>query len=193
MSIQFVSTSILESEDGVDFGKETASKASGDVDRQKEQRKNQDGSLYERLAAREDEKQQEFDKNGELLRAPTSGLDQDDVDFFNDVNMKEKSAYRDRVQEDNARVATFRKKRRDAEQEQSEARFTQETTKSVLSKRKASATSSQATMESEKMVVAVKKVKKSESSTGKSSTASEPPATSESVVALLSGYDSESD
>ena len=191
MSIQFVSTSVLESEDGVDFGKETASATGGDLNKQRQQRRNQDGSLYEQLAARKDEKQGEFDKTGELLRAPTSGLDQDDVDFFNDVEMRDNSAYRDRIEQDDAKVAHFMRKQRDAEQEQNEARFSHEATKSVLSKRKTEDISPHNTANDEQVIVMVKKVKKSESCMR--STSIESPTKNISVAALLSGYESESD
>ena len=94
MSIHFVSTSILESEDGVDFGKETASKAIAQDNRELKREGTGGSSLYDQLTAQRDAKQEDFEKNGARMRAPTSGLDQDDIDYFHDREMKDRDAHR---------------------------------------------------------------------------------------------------
>ena len=190
MSIRFVSTSILESEDGVDFGKETASKALEGAGKRNQQLSGGGSSLYDQLAAQNDAKQEDFEKNGK--HAPTSTLDQDDVDFFNDAETKDRNAYRVRVGEDNEEVANFMKKRRDADQEQKDA------TKSILTKRKSTSSGSQRDSSSKGRIslisiAPVKKVRKSESCKEDGNSVMSDTLKNDAVAALLSGYDSDSE
>jgi hypothetical protein len=103
---------VLESEDGVEFGKET-SKQSVEVEEQKKRRNaSTGGSLYDQLQGKKDAQQEEYDNNGKLLRAPTSAsaLEDEDVNFFNDVSEKQKQkADRSRLR-DQEEVALFHTK-----------------------------------------------------------------------------------
>ena len=191
MSIHFVSTSILESEDGVDFGKETASKAIAQDNRELKRKGTGGSSLYDQLTAQRDAKQEDFEKNGARMRAPTSGLDQDDIDYFHDREMKDRDAHRIRVKEDDEEIASFMKKRRDTELGHHEA------TKSVLRKRKSTINGSPQDRSSfdDKLIksaMPIRKVQRVQTKESGTSVTPEKP-TSNTLTVLLSGYDSDDD
>ena len=89
MSINFVKTSILISEDGLDFNKEESTE--NDEERRKRQLKEnaRNKSLYEQLADKKALKQEEYDENRKLLFG-TAKLDEDDVNYYNEVQEKKK-------------------------------------------------------------------------------------------------------
>ena len=91
MSINFVSTSVLESEDGIDFGKETQ-KDTVEIKELNRINSNAGKSLYDQLSAQRSEKEEIYDQKGRLLRAPQAGLEEDDVEYFGELEAKSLAA-----------------------------------------------------------------------------------------------------
>jgi exoribonuclease II len=80
MALHFVSTSVLSSEDGIEFQKEVqleteeAKKAKKEAERQANQ------PLYLQLQAQKDKKQEEFDANTKKLFAPPKAIDEEEAE-----------------------------------------------------------------------------------------------------------------
>ena len=89
MSINFVKTAVLSSEDGLDFNKEeaTESEAACTVRQAKEAAGNK--SLYEQLANKAALKQAEYDENKRKLFASHT-LDEDDIQYLEEQQQQKK-------------------------------------------------------------------------------------------------------
>jgi hypothetical protein len=116
MSINFVSTSVLESEDGLDFGKETQ-KDTLEINEQKLLTSSAGSSLYEQLAAHKAEKEEEYDQKGRHLRAPRAGLEEEDLEFFGDLRAKSLAAQTERENNDCRELNKFLDKTREIDKE----------------------------------------------------------------------------
>ncbi len=81
MAIHFVSTSILRSEDGVEFSKEISIESEGVKAARANASSRSDKSLYDQLEERKKVKDDEYETNGKLMRS-VKGIDEEDVDFF---------------------------------------------------------------------------------------------------------------
>ena len=106
MSINFVSTSVLESEDGLDFGKETQ-KDTTELKELKIINSNAGKSLYDQLAAHRSEKEEEYEQKGRLLRAPQAGLEEDDIEYFGELEAKSLAVQTEREERDHRELNNF--------------------------------------------------------------------------------------
>jgi len=106
MAIHFVSTSILSSTDGVDFSTEV----SIDTEEGKRARADAakgDNSLYDQLEERKKAKDEEYETNGKLMRG-TKGMDEEDLEFFEDLAEKEAKARASTQHQENEALQQFR-------------------------------------------------------------------------------------
>lgn len=86
MSLNFVSTSVLTSEDGIAYSTETAIPSEEAQANRLKQQSSNGKSLYEQLEERKLLKEEEYNNNTKLIFAPPRALDEEDVEFFEDLN-----------------------------------------------------------------------------------------------------------
>lgn len=83
MALHFVSTSVLTSEDGIQFSKEESLETEEAKKLRQNQERQANKPLYLQLAERQDEKQIEYDKVTKLINAPPKGLDEEEYEYVN--------------------------------------------------------------------------------------------------------------
>ncbi len=112
MTLRFVKTSILSSSDGIDFGTEIA--VESDEVRKTRVAAEAAGNkpLYEQLADIRDRKKLEYDENTKKIFAPPKGLDEEDIDFFNEMDDAKARADDQNKRLVNAELEAFRESRR---------------------------------------------------------------------------------
>ena len=107
MSINFVSTSVLSSDNGIDYNTEVAiedeSTRKARLDRESASAK----PLYEQLREQQMRKQDEYDKNTKLMRAPPRGMDEEDVAFFEDLEERKNKIKGQRSTNEEKLLANF--------------------------------------------------------------------------------------
>ena len=108
MTLRFVSTSILTSEDGIDFSKETAVESQEVNDARLAAQKASSKPLYAQLAEIRDRKQEEYDANTKKIFAPPKALDDEDVAFFDDLEDNKKKLLSSRKEREAAAVESFK-------------------------------------------------------------------------------------
>ena len=104
MSIHFISTTILSSEDGVDFNKEISVKESTRA--RSDTANAPQKPLAQIIAERKAKKEDEYESTGKAMRAPAPGLDDDDDLDYSRRNREEKSK-----EEEDCAVENFLRKR----------------------------------------------------------------------------------
>lgn len=112
MTLRFVKTSVLTSDDGIDFSNET----SLETDEARKARQEADSSsnkpLFQQLADLRDRKQLEYDENTRKIFAPPKGLDEDDLQFFQDLEDSDNRAKQERVKHEELELQAFRQAQR---------------------------------------------------------------------------------
>lgn len=112
MTLRFVKTSILSSNDGIDFGTEIAVE-SDEVRRTRiEAEAASNKPLYEQLADIRDRKKLEYDENTKKIFAPPKGLDEEDIEFFNEMDDAKARADNASKRLVDAELEAFRESRR---------------------------------------------------------------------------------
>jgi hypothetical protein len=86
MTLRFVKTSILTSEDGIDFGTETAVENEETRAARLAAEQAQNRPLYQQLADIKTRKDEEYDENTKKMFAPPKALDEDDVRYFQELD-----------------------------------------------------------------------------------------------------------
>lgn len=108
MALHFVSTSVLVSEDGVDFGKETHLE-SAEVRKSKElANKSVHKPLYLQLAENNVKKEEEYDLNTKKMFAPPKALDDEDIEFLNQLQSNRNNILNARNTQDEQALKVFR-------------------------------------------------------------------------------------
>ena len=107
MAIHFVSTSILRSEDGVEFSKEISIESEDVKVARANASSRSDKSLYDQLEERKKVKDDEYETNGKLMRS-VKGIDEEDVDFFQDLAETEAKARAATQNRDDEALQKFR-------------------------------------------------------------------------------------
>lgn len=110
MTLRFVSTTILESDNGIDFSKEKPVDISNSINTKDPISKSCGKTLYQQLQERNIEKQNEYDAMTKLIYAPPKALDEDDVQYFQELKNKQKNQKEIQKQQENELLQNFRKK-----------------------------------------------------------------------------------
>lgn len=113
MTLRFVKTSILTSEDGIDFSTEKTVESEELKNARLEEEQRAKKPLYQQLAEKRDLKQEEYDANTKKLFAPPKALDADDVEYFDELEANRAKAMEARSQRDEAALESFRQAARD--------------------------------------------------------------------------------
>ena len=112
MTLRFVKTSILSSSDGIDFANEIAVESEEVLKTRVAAEAAANVPLYQQLADIRDRKKLEYDEIGKKIFAPPRALDEEDVEFFNDLDdAKARTDDRHKRQID-AELEAFRESRR---------------------------------------------------------------------------------
>jgi hypothetical protein len=109
MALHFVSTSVLSSDDGIAFSKETALESDEARKVRLEKERAAQKPLYQQLAEQNERKQEEYDKISKLLFGAPRGLDDEDYAFVTALE-ETKNAHRARLlAEEESDVAEFKR------------------------------------------------------------------------------------
>ena len=112
MSIHFVSTTVLSSEDGLEFGKETAVMSEDAQNLRENAERSNVKPLAQVLAERKAQKEEEYDATGKSLRAPQVGLDEDDMEYFRGLDHSRDTREQLKKTDEELALEQFRKKRK---------------------------------------------------------------------------------
>ena len=112
MTLRFVKTAILSSSDGIDFGSEVAVESEEVLKTRAAAEAAANKPLYQQLADLRDLKQLEYDENTKKIFAPPKGLDEEDIEFFEELDTAKERAERDIRRKDDNELEAFRESRR---------------------------------------------------------------------------------
>ena len=112
MTLRFVKTSILSSDDGIGFGKEVAVESEEVMKVRISAETASKKPLYQQLADIRDRKKEEYDENTKKLFAPPKGLDEDDVQFFDELDEAKARAVDYNKRHDEIELEAFREYRK---------------------------------------------------------------------------------
>lgn len=133
MTLRFVKTSILSSEDGIDFSKEVALETEEAKNARIAKELAQSKPLYEQLAANKAKKQEEYDENTKKIYAPPKALEDDDVQYFKQLEESKNSAMAARAANEEKLLESFRNARKHDQKADSSSgpalKFTHQVTK----------------------------------------------------------------
>ena len=107
MSINFVSTAVLKSEDGISYEKEEQTES--EETRLARQRKERASSkpLYEQLAEQRESKQAEIDESRRFMHVPV-GLDEDDLQYYSGLESQRAAERANEQEKEEAEIMAFR-------------------------------------------------------------------------------------
>jgi hypothetical protein len=108
MTLRFVKTSILTSEDGIDFGTETAVENEETRAARLAAEQAQNRPLYQQLADIKNRKDEEYDENTKKMFAPPKALDEDDVMYFQELDNIKSRAMDAREIREQKELSSFR-------------------------------------------------------------------------------------
>lgn len=112
MTLRFVKTSILVSEDGLDFSKETAVESEETRNNRLARETGAEKPLYQQLADQKQRKQDEYDANTKLLFSAPKGLDDEEFHFLESLNDAKERADKQKKAEVDQAVLEFRAARK---------------------------------------------------------------------------------
>lgn len=108
MTLRFVKTSVLVSEDGLDFSKETAVESEEARAARLARESAANKPLYQQLADIKQRKQDEYDANTKLLFSAPKALDEDEYYFLESLKDSQASAERLNKEEEEKALEQFR-------------------------------------------------------------------------------------
>ncbi len=112
MALQFVKTSVLSSENGIDFSKEEVLETEEVKKARIAAAQASQKSLYEQLSERKEQQQAEYDANTKLLFAPPKAIDEEEFSFLQTVeDLRQRQEFERRSKEEKA-LEDFRAARR---------------------------------------------------------------------------------
>jgi hypothetical protein len=112
MTLRFVKTAILSSNDGIDFGTEVAVESEEVFKARVAAEAASTKPLYQQLADLRDLKKLEYDENTKKIFAPPKGLDEDDIEFFNEMDSAKARADDGIKRREDLELEAFRESRR---------------------------------------------------------------------------------
>lgn len=112
MTLRFVKTSVLTSEDGLDFSKEEALETEEARQARLARENASNKPLYQQLAEQQAKKQEEYDANTKLMFAPPKGLDMEEYNFLESINETRERTERQRKEEETKALEEFRAARK---------------------------------------------------------------------------------
>ena len=108
MTLRFVKTSILSSGDGIDFDNEVSVESEEVTKTRLAAEAAQNKPLFQQLADLKDRKQEEYDENTKKLFAPPKGLEEGDIEFFQEVEEAQARAKEAQKRNEELQLVAFR-------------------------------------------------------------------------------------
>jgi hypothetical protein len=103
MSLQFVKSAVLSSENGIDFSKEEVLETEEVKKARLAAERASQKSLYEQLAEKKEKQQAEYDANTKLLFAPPKAIDEEEYSFLQSVeDSRQRQEFEKRLKEEKA-------------------------------------------------------------------------------------------
>jgi hypothetical protein len=112
MTLRFVKTSVLVSEDGLDFSKETAVETEETRSARLARESAANKPLYQQLAEQKQKKQEEYDANTKLMFSAPKALDDEEYHFLESLHDAQEQAERFQKQEEEKALEAFRAARK---------------------------------------------------------------------------------
>ena len=112
MALNFVATSVLSSNNGVDHDTETILESEEAARLRLNAKSGGMKSLHEQLADKQALKDEEYEMNAKALRAPQVGLDEDDLEYFREINENSLKCESIKHNEDENAIDEFIKKQK---------------------------------------------------------------------------------
>ncbi|CAM9413964.1 unnamed protein product [Chrysoparadoxa australica] len=106
-TIGFVSTSVLQSSDGIDFDKEERVESAEVKEAERRAREAANKPLWAQLAEREEKRQQEQDAITKAIFAPPKSLDEDESRYLNEVEDERKKKKEQQAEWEGEQVRKF--------------------------------------------------------------------------------------
>lgn len=112
MSLQFVKSAVLTSDNGIDFSKEEVLETDEVIRARQAAERASHKSLYEQLADRKEKQQAEYDANTKLLFAPPKAIDEEEYTFLQSVeDQRQRTEFERKLKEEKA-LEEFRNARK---------------------------------------------------------------------------------
>ncbi len=108
MTLRFVKTSILSSEDGIGFSKEVAVENEETRTARMASELAANRPLFQQLAEIKDRKQEEYNENTKKMFAPPRALDEEDVEYFHELDDIKARAMDAREMREQRELSAFR-------------------------------------------------------------------------------------
>ena len=112
MSIQFVATGILESDDGITFNVNTALESEEEIEKRRIRELNESKPLYQQLEEQKAKKLEEEELKRKAIFAPPKGLDEDDIEYFKQLKENKEKIKGTRAANEEKLLENFRNKQK---------------------------------------------------------------------------------
>lgn len=113
MSIQFVATGILESNDGINFNVNTALETDEEREKRRIRELNESKPLYQQLEEQKAKKLEEEELKRKAIFAPPKGLDEDDIEYFKQLEENKEKIKGTRAANEEKLLEKFRSKQKE--------------------------------------------------------------------------------
>jgi hypothetical protein len=112
MTLRFVKTAILSSSDGIDFANEVAVESEEVFKARAAAESASRKPLYQQLADLRDQKKLEYDENTKKIFAPPKALDDDEIEFFNELESSKAKVVDEIKRQVDTELEAFRESRK---------------------------------------------------------------------------------
>lgn len=112
MAIRFVATGVLESEDGISFNIDTPLETEEEIEKRRQRETNDTKPLYQQLEEQKAKKLEEEELKRKAIFAPPKGLDEDDIEYFKEVEEQKEKIKGKRAANEEKLLENFRNKQK---------------------------------------------------------------------------------
>jgi hypothetical protein len=114
MAIRFVATGVLESEDGISFNIDTPLETQEEIEKRRQRETSDARPLYQQLEEQKAKKLEEEEAKRRAIFAPPKGLDEDDIEYFKEVEAQKEKMKGTRAANEEKLLENFRNKQKGA-------------------------------------------------------------------------------
>ena len=112
MAIRFVATGVLESEDGISFNVDTPLETQEEIEKRRQRETSDAKPLYQQLEEQKAKKLEEEELKRKAIFAPPKGLDEDEIEYFNEVEAQKEKIKGTRAANEEKLLENFRNKQK---------------------------------------------------------------------------------
>jgi len=112
MAIRFVTTGVLESEDGISFNIDTPLETQEEIEKRRQRETSDARPLYQQLEEQKAKKLEEEELKRKAIFAPPKGLDEDEIEYFKEVEAQKEKIKGTRAANEEKLLENFRNKQK---------------------------------------------------------------------------------